>query len=181
MPFLMTSVHIVLLICKLWSADSAGWSSHVLCDWHSAVHVIIWPTASGRNTTVEHKFLVPSAKQLLALAAMIPRRVGRLLLLRQKPGYHWVADTWVGGWGEGLNKFSVSFLAAMWQGNNNQSTISHGWYMVYHHLCHVTLWSPCVLYNIHTLKMLWKLGFLEDKHDLLYSVLTNTTNFAMQN
>ena len=46
--FLMTSVRIALLVRKLWSADSAGWTGrgHVLRDWHSAVHVIMWPTSS---------------------------------------------------------------------------------------------------------------------------------------
>ena len=43
----MTSVRIVLLVHKLWSADSAGWSGHVLRDWRSAVHIIMWPTSSS--------------------------------------------------------------------------------------------------------------------------------------
>ena len=50
--FLMISVCIVLLVQRLWSADSAvelGWSVHVLRDWRSAVHVIMWPTSSDVN------------------------------------------------------------------------------------------------------------------------------------
>ena len=43
---LMTSIRIVLLVRKLWSPDSAGWSGHVLHDLRSAVHVIMWPTSS---------------------------------------------------------------------------------------------------------------------------------------
>ena len=48
--FLMTSVRIVLLVCKLWSFDSAGWTGLkwpcIVC-WWSAVHVIMWPTSSA--------------------------------------------------------------------------------------------------------------------------------------
>ena len=43
------SVHIVLLICKLWSADSVGWTGlkwPCIACWCSAVHVIMWPTSS---------------------------------------------------------------------------------------------------------------------------------------
>ena len=44
-----------------------------------------------------------------------------------------------------------------------QSTcVSYEWYIVYHHLRHMTLWSPCVLYyNKHTWKMLWRFDFLK--------------------
>ena len=39
-----------VLVGKLWSADSVGWtgwSGHVLCDWYSTMHIIMWPTSSG--------------------------------------------------------------------------------------------------------------------------------------
>ena len=48
--FLMTSVRIVLLVRKLWSADSAGWTGlkqPCIGDWRSAMHVIMWPTSSA--------------------------------------------------------------------------------------------------------------------------------------
>ena len=42
---------LALLIHKLWSADSAGWTGHVLRDWRSTMHMIIWPTSSAWYAT----------------------------------------------------------------------------------------------------------------------------------
>ena len=71
-------------------------------------------------------------------------------------------------------KFFFSSHVTRWQ-LYQLTCISHGWYMyiVYHHLRHMMLWSPCVLYyNIHTWKMLWRLDLLEYKYTYTYTQTT---------